>query len=284
MTGAHRGRECDHTSLILKFLKHLVNTCLLTRVCPPRLKHGIIVMIPKPGKVSDDAKNMRPITLLPELGKLTARILANRITLILHNNPKLLHPAQRAYLRDGSSRQCLTALTNICEDFWESNSTSNLIITSYDVRKAFDSVQRFSIAAACDRIGMPHNFREYIIETLDQATSQVRCRHGLTDDIDVMTSVRQGDPLAAIVFIIIMDGLHVGLEHNPLGSQAGQQYTMANGTTVASLGYADDTALTSETFLGTLVQREFFVAHHLRFNSDKSYCSRPREATSAWNQ
>ena len=109
-------RPCKPDSL-LHVLTSIVNCCIRFQVCPPALKRGVVVMIPKPGLPPDDVGNMRPITLLPELGKLVGRVLASRITTVLHQHPQLLCPAQRAYLIDGSSRQCISALMGICEDF-----------------------------------------------------------------------------------------------------------------------------------------------------------------------
>ena len=123
---------------------------------------------------------------------------------------------------------------------------------------------------------MPSLFVDYVISTLSGATSRVRCKHGLTDTFQLHSSVRQGDPLAALIFIIVMDVLHVGL-HDDIGDNAvGRAYGMSGGTPVASLGYADDTVILSSTWEGAVIQhdwvREFFVAHHLRLNPSKSYC------------
>ena len=163
---------------------------------------------------------MRPITLLPELGKLTARLLARRITAVLHTKPRILCEAQRAYLMDGSSKQCITALLDTIEDYRErcpTDAALELVVTSYDIRKAFDSVQHFSIRASCERLNLPEEFIGYILSTLDRAESKVKCADGLTTSFPILSSVRQGDPLAALVFIFVMDALHVGLHQHPLG-------------------------------------------------------------------
>ena len=72
----------------------------------------------------------------------------------------------------------------ICEDFLDParfDKPDDLFVVSYDIRKAFDSVQRFSIIAACRRLGMPDSFAKYVVATLDGASSSVRCRHGLSE-------------------------------------------------------------------------------------------------------
>ena len=205
-------------SSVLSFLVALVNASMRTGCCPPTLKAGIIVMIPKPGAPSDDVCDMRPITLLPELGKLSARVLARRCTAVLHTKPHILCDAQRAYLMDGSSKQCIATLLNVIEDFQErrrADASLELIVTSYDIRKAFDSVQHFSIRSSCERLNLPERFIALLLAMLDGATSRVRCADGLTDDFPILSSVRQGDPMAALVFIFVMDALHVGLRNNP---------------------------------------------------------------------
>lgn len=134
--------------------------CLLSkRLSPHRVlpshAQSWYYCVPKPGVPANDASNMRPITLLPELGKITPRTLAKRITLVFHDKPDILCAAQRAYLMDGSSRQSLAALLDTTEDFQESrleNDGLELIVTSYDIRKAFDSVQHFTIHASCERL------------------------------------------------------------------------------------------------------------------------------------
>jgi hypothetical protein len=257
----------DPDNPILLLLTAIVNACLMHRCCPSALKSGIIVLIPKPGKATDDVANLRPITLLPEIGKLTSRILANRLSVTLHRKPHLIHAAQRAYLRDGDSKQCVSALIDLMEDFQErarADSAHELVVTSYDIRKAFDSVHKFTIRASCERLNMPPSFIDYVIACLDQAESCVRCADGLTGRFQIESSVRQGDPLAAIVFILIMDALHCGLENNPLGLTAKGYTMMDGGPTVHSLGYSDDTLTSSGSWESALAKhewvREFFCS------------------------
>ena len=67
-----------------------------------------------------------------------------------------------------------------------------------------------------------------ILSTLDGAESKVKCADGLTTSFPILSSVRQGDPLAALVFIFVMDALHVGLHRRPLGG-ATPGYTLQDG-------------------------------------------------------
>ena len=280
LAAQHAGPAHGDRFYFLQALVSLTNALLRTGICPSALKTGIIVFIPKPGKPADGPSTMRPITLLPELGKLPARLLSGRLTDILHLHPHVLHPSQRAYLRDGSSRQSLSTLMDVLEDFYErrrrfkgrrKKAPDELVLLSYDVVKAFDKVQKFSVRASCERLNLPESFITYLLSTMTNATSSVRCKDGLTKPFALYSSVRQGDPLSALVFIFVMDALHCGLQ-----THGGGYDLMDHGATVHSLGYSDDTAAVSATWAGAREKhewvREFFVAHHLRFDGPKSHC------------
>ena len=268
----------DHRCLAL--LTSLVNTGITTGRAASSHKKGIIVLIPKPGENSTDAADMRPITLLPEIGKLLNRVLATRFTAIVHQSPYVLDDAQRAYLHDGNSKQCLHTIFDVCEDFNERfvrAHDAELILLSYDIRKAFDSVQRFSIVASCERLNLPKAFIDLLSDSLTDSSSRVRTHHGLSEEFDVLTSVRQGDPLAAIAFIILMDALHAGFKNNPLapGDKLCGYSVKGSVTPVYSSGYADDTLVLASSWQEAQIQHlwllDFFVAHHLRLNAKKSH-------------
>ena len=133
--------------------------------------------------------------------------------------------------------------------------------------------------ATCDRFGLPAVFASILVASLDGGLSRVRTADGLTDPISILTSVRQGDPLAAIAFVLVMDALHAGFKQNPLahGSEVLGYPLDGNGSpTVFSCGYADDTLTPSSSWSAAKTQHmwvlDFFTAHHLRLNSRKSYC------------
>ena len=149
----------------------------------PNMKLGEICFLPKVkvgGEFTVDVEEMRPITLLPELGKLVNRILAKRICRILQDHPDLLHGAQRGFVKDGNVSQCINTVLDVFEDRQEHKRKSKLFVVSYDLRKAFDSVQEYSLRAALKKMGMPAGFVKYACSMMSEAKSRVRVRHGLT--------------------------------------------------------------------------------------------------------
>ncbi len=237
---------------------------------------GLIVMVPK-GHTDGpaDVSKMRPITLLSEIGKVLARVLADRISGVLCRRPELLNVNQRAFLRNGDVSQCIATLLDVCEDHKSKHledSRAELFCVSYDLSKAYDSVQEYSIRAALERFEFPPCVVDYLCSSLWGSTSSVRTRDGPSEPFDVLSSVRQGDPLAPLVFIMVLDVLHCGLDE--LCQRDGHGVRMRSGPALASVGYADDTAIFADSEAGIRVLHEwvrsFFGAHAFKINAKKT--------------
>jgi len=125
----------------------------------------------------------------------------------LLENPHVMNKAQRAFLKDGSTSQCITTALNILEDFQRKRkkTQSRLFLLAYDQVKAYDSVQAYSIRASLERFNLPEKFISYVLSNLENATSCFKTFYGPTDEFQVVTSVRQGDPLAPLIYICVTD-------------------------------------------------------------------------------
>jgi len=81
----------------------------------------------------------------------------------------------------------------------------------------------------------------------------------------------EGCPLAPLLFVVLMDALHDGLERNPFtGEQAGLELKLASGARcglqIASLGYADDTNVLASSLASLRILNDW-VHYFLRFNA-----------------
>jgi hypothetical protein len=99
---------------------------------------------------------------------------------------------------------------------------------------------------------MPEALILFVLSSLTHARSQVRTHDGLTKPFTLHSSVRQGDPLSALLYNIVTDALHEGLRDNPLFPKTAKQggYTFAKlhpldgkPVRICSIGYADDTVI-----------------------------------------
>jgi hypothetical protein len=203
---------------LLSILVILLNVAFEHGVTLPSWRKAIVSMIPKrreDGSFTDRISEMRPISVMQEFGKIASKALANRLGDILLQEPKLLTRAQRAFLKDGCTSQCIDIVLNILEDFHEKrrqNPQNRLFMIAYDMVKAYDSVQAYSIRASLERFNLPEAFIQYVLSNLEDATSCFKTFYGPTSEVPVEASVRQGDPLSPLVYIFVADALHEGLE------------------------------------------------------------------------
>ena len=191
-------------------------------------------------------EDMRPITLLPELGKLANRVFAARMTVTLLRHPGLVDESQRGFLKDGSTMQCVNVALDVLEDYHERGGAKSLFVLSYDLIKAYDSVQEYTLRAALARA-------EGFVSCSGLRGVPVLTKHGLTEGFDIKTSVRQGDPLSPILFILLADLLHRGPKANPLyeGASDGYRFTDERELVISSCGYADNFITFSESAEGS---------------------------------
>lgn len=122
---------------------------------------------------------------------------------------------------------------------------------------------------------MPQQFIQFVASGLHNAFSRFRTPFGLTEAFQIHSSVRQGDPLAPLIFIMVVDALHCGLQHNPLfGGEETGYWLKDSDVLISSLGFADDTLVLTETWKSMWRAhawvREFCRAHNLVINSNKT--------------
>ena len=295
----HSESSVYQPSPFLEILTSLINTSLKSGKTLISWRKAIISMIPKrkdDGSLTTLISEMRPISVLQEFGKISAKLISNRLGNILLQQPSMLNSAQRAFLKDGCTAQCLNTLLNVIEDFQTRKKTdkaASLFLLAYDQVKAYDSVQAYTIKASLERFNLPPEFISYVLSNLENATSCFKTFYGPTEDFLIETSVRQGDPLSPLIYIFVTDALHEGLRSNPLfNCKTGYTFSNNKNLTVASLGYADDTLTLNESWKDQWMAhewvRDFCHAHHFRLNSLKckyiiSDCSGKTDGRWLWS-
>ena len=99
-------------------------------------KRGIISLIPKKDKDRSKLGNWRPITLLNIDYKLLAKVLSNRLKLLL---PSLIDPDQTGYVPDRYIGENILLLSDI---LWTAKSKQEPgLLLLLDFKKAFDSIE-----------------------------------------------------------------------------------------------------------------------------------------------
>ena len=257
----------DGSDKLCSLVQKLFSGCLAHSFFPSAWKTSVIVPLVKDDKKERTMSNVRPISLQSCLGKLFMKVLAHRLGGIFARHP-ILNPAQRGFIHGGSIAKCIDELL----DAWEHGREhkSEMYTLFYDIAQAYDSVQRDVLLRAMRRLRMPGAFIDLVSDSLTGLSSCVRTAYGVSRYFEVQRSLRQGCPLAPLLFVVLMDALHDGLECDPVtGERAGLELRLmrkASKQQMASLGYADDTNILASS-LGNLRILNDWVHYFLRFNA-----------------
>ena len=116
---------------------------------------------------------------------------------------------------------------------FSNNSSSNVYIASLDVSKAFDRVNHFKLLATLINKKFPIVFIKVIINCYSKLRTVVRWNSFESDNLCVLSGVRQGGVLSPLLRNCYVDRIISQLKYAGIGCH------FANGY-VACIMYADD--------------------------------------------
>lgn len=160
------------------------------------LKLGLYSLIPKGGSQSL-LKNFRTISVMPNLHKITAKTLANRIQPLL---PRIIQPTQTAFVKDRCILDNIVLLASEAID-WACESKQDLVIILLDFEKAYDRVKWTFLEAAMSKMGFADTWIRWTSSLYRVAESAILVNGQKTKRISIQRSVRQGCPLAPFLYL-----------------------------------------------------------------------------------
>ena len=246
---------------------------------PSEWSHGKIHNLYKGKGQKSEPSSYRGITLLPVIGKIFGKILANRLQLWLEKH-KRLTMFQAGFRRGYSTIDNLFVLQTLV-DKTLNKKKRKLYCAMIDFRSAFDIVNREMLWVKLADIGISHSFI-HLIQTIykdvlfsvkideeifytPQHSHKLPLPAGcMSVPISSNRGLRQGCQLSSILFALYVndfcDLLTTVQTHSP----------NINGIDVQALLYADDLILFSETTIG--LQRainkltEYSERYHMEIN------------------
>ena len=173
-------------------------------------RQAIIKLLEKPGRDVRQIKNRRPISLINYDAKLLSKVLAERLKKVL---PSIISHDQTAYMSNRFIGESVRLISDILE------TTKKLNIEGYmltiDIEKAFDSVNHNFLVATLDKFGFGTEFLSWIKVLQNKQESCVMNGGSTTGYFPLHRGSRQGDPISAYLFIIVMEVLFTMIKINP---------------------------------------------------------------------
>ena len=181
-------------------LGELVRTILDHGGLKRELNQSLIVFIPK-SQNSRTVRDFRPISLLGGVYKIVAKILANRIRTLI---PKLVHSSQAGFVQGRS-------LAESCLSVWagmeEGPKVGDFVFLKIDFEKAYDRLEWRFLEDCLRVMEFGPLFRRWIGGLFREAEAVVQVNGRVSGSFPITRSVRQGCPLAPLLFAIVTEPL-----------------------------------------------------------------------------
>ena len=173
-------------------------------------RQAIIRLIEKRDKDKTKIGNWRPISLLNVDAKILSKCLAKRLKEVLS---KIICSNQTAYVKDrfiGEGGRLISDILEMTDDLHMEG-----ILVTIDFQKAFDSLNHNFVLESCQKFGIPDNMLNWIKILLTNQESCVINGGTTTQYFKLERGARQGDPIAAYLFIIALEMLFIMIKNNP---------------------------------------------------------------------
>ncbi|PKU63676.1 Putative ribonuclease H protein [Dendrobium catenatum] len=249
-----------------------VRSFFITGFMPRATKATAITLIPKNQHASHIA-DYRPISLCNVFYKVVAKLIANRLKLVL---PFIIQDNQAGFIAKRSSSDNIHLAADLLREFKDG---SNSFCAKLDIKKAFDSLSRDFLLHRMKLIGFPDIFIKWIKGCIEDVFFSI-CINGSLEGFFPSTSgLRQGCPLSPLLFCIAMDALSTSLAPSRFMGIS------CNGLVINHLMYADDLLVfgkADEDNVRSLkeILHLFGQASNLNINPNKSSIMFSRDATS----
>ena len=177
--------------------------------------------------------NYRPISLMNVDLKILTKTLNNRLKPIL---PTIIHQSQTAV--DGRKIDHSIHMIRDLIDLVDKEDTQAAFIF-LDQEKAFDRVDHGFLFKTMETFGIGEEFIKWVKVLYSNASTKIKVNGHLTGNIPINRGVRQGCPLSALLYVMVIEVLALQLRKNPniVGFKVG-------GEKIISQHYADDATIT----------------------------------------
>ena len=220
--------------MFVPILTDVFNHWLAQGAIPGSITKGVITLLKKEGRhVRGYLDDYRPITLLNTELKIWARVLANRLQLIISD---LVGPEQNYAVKGRSIRDNLHLVRQILQGIKDDTEAA---LINLDQSKAFDRVDHRFLAAVLETAGFKPEFRKWISILYHNPQAVVQVNRRRSGAFAIERSVRQGCPLSPLLYVLALEPLLRRLRDR--GARPALRGILLSGSVRAKISaFADD--------------------------------------------
>ena len=201
---------------------------------PASQRQAVVNQIPKKDRDRLYLKNWRPISLLNQDYKIASKVIARRTQRVL---PSVIHPDQCACIRDRYIGKAVHILADVMHHTKETNSPGILLFCDFE--KAFDSVDWSCLFKTFETFNFGPSLSRWVKTFCNKITICVMNGDTSSRYFYLGRGVRQGDPLSAYLFILVIE-----LLVNAIRSDDNMKGISVGNRIIKSVIYADDLSAT----------------------------------------
>ncbi|GJZ55134.1 RNA-directed DNA polymerase, eukaryota [Tanacetum coccineum] len=229
---------------------------------------SFISLIPKIPN-ANMVKDFRPISLIGSVYKIIAKILANRLVMVVGD---LVNEIQSAFVADRQILDGPFILNELVQ--WCKAKKKQTMVFKVDFEKAYDSVRWDFLNDVMKKFGFGEKWCNWIRKCLQTSRGSVLVNGSPTQEFQFYKGLKQGDPLSPFLFILVMKSLHTSSQRVVDGGFF-KGIKLNSSLYMSHLFYADDVIFMrqwNQDNIDTLIRvlDVFYRASRLRINMSKS--------------
>ena len=190
--------QLKHLPLKMKqYLLYIFNMSISAGYFPDKLKHAILIFLPKANTSQHNVKNYRPISLLDTHAKLLDKILNDRLQRHFMDND-IYNSRQHGFRPFRGTHTALATLTETIANKLADGQKMDIVLR--DVSKAFDKVWTVGLKYKIIRLNLDPCFTRILNDYLTDRTATIRLNNHLGQPFTLNSGVPQGACLSPTLY------------------------------------------------------------------------------------
>jgi len=202
-----------------------------------------IALIPK-SEQPECVSEFRPISLCDVLYKITSKVLANHLKLVL---PDIISCTQSAFIpRHLITDNILAAFETLHSMQIRMWSKTGFMGFKLDMSKAYDQVEWHFLEAVIRKLGFAEQWITLIMACVQSVSNSILINGGPVGNIQPSRGIRQGDPIFPYLFLICAEALSALLQQAERKGIITGVPTSLRGPSLSHLFFTDDNIIFCE--------------------------------------